>query len=897
MSTSVFEIHEKKQELLALIVDKTGIIGAEVAKKLQQSLLTVLVSEKKPETNTNIVAIPFQKTMPQIPDGSYSHIFFVWDGDRETLELVTPLLEKATQNQAMFLFVSYYHVYQQEYVEKISVYDKAFFVLTGDVFGYLDSILPLDRVLRETRKTKKMILDNIGLTPVYPALFADTVDGLMHVAFGTVREKVQLLFPKAPVTELSLAHLLQKIDPLIAIDFSKENNTSDTFILPEGHSVGPSSLSVLEKLQKTYEEIPVVEEEVAASQKISKQSHTFSQGPRKKKMNWFAFGVYALIVLLLFPVVITAGALFIGRGLLLQGVSSVQKGNLQTAQSAIQAAGVYFSIGQSGESVLDKELSFISKPTLLIAAENQTAQAVAMTQSLSNAVSGIVLMKNVLNGKTIRPESDFSEAINDIKKAQVAFSEMISGGQVPAQYQTQLGIVTDFANLFSRVSDVLPSVVGMDSKKTYLVLFQNNMELRPGGGFIGSYGLLTFDKGKITDFSIHDVYDADGQLKGHVEPPFAIRRYIPLVHWYLRDSNFDPDFTVDGKNAAFFLQQETGQVVDGVIGIDLDVVKGLIASLGKVSVPSYNETVTKDNFFLLTEKHAEKNSFAGSSQKKDFLRALFESIQTSFGNGKSNYGLLAKSFLQNLTEKHLLFSFSDTKVQDPFTTSNLSASLWDPRGIKENIINDFTGINEANIGIDKANYFLKRSVIQQVVMGGDGKITGNIVISYENTSPNYDWPGGVYRNYLRIMLPSGATLTDVNIDGKDQNLIAAITDPKVYEAPGFLAPKGLEIEKTQEQGKVLYGLLVTVPPATTQHVTISYALSQNVPLGNPLINYSLTLFKQAGTENYPYTFSLTYPVTYGVSQSTDGGFVGNGKVTYQMQFGEDKTLDIQLAKK
>jgi len=48
------------------------------------------------------------------------------------------------------------------------------------------------------------------------------------------------------------------------------------------------------------------------------------------------------------------------------------------------------------------------------------------------------------------------------------------------------------------------------------------MELRPGGGFIGSYAILSVDKGKITNFKIYDVYDADGQLKNHIEPPFAI---------------------------------------------------------------------------------------------------------------------------------------------------------------------------------------------------------------------------------------------------------------------------------------------------------------------------------------------------------------------------------------
>jgi len=64
------------------------------------------------------------------------------------------------------------------------------------------------------------------------------------------------------------------------------------------------------------------------------------------------------------------------------------------------------------------------------------------------------------------------------------------------------------------------------------------MELRPGGGFIGSYGILTMDKGKVSDFKIHDVYDADGKLKASIEPQFPVRRYLKLPHLFLRDSNF-----------------------------------------------------------------------------------------------------------------------------------------------------------------------------------------------------------------------------------------------------------------------------------------------------------------------------------------------------------------------
>ena len=101
-------------------------------------------------------------------------------------------------------------------------------------------------------------------------------------------------------------------------------------------------------------------------------------------------------------------------------------------------------------------------------------------------------------------------------------------------------------------------IAGDEKNKTYLILFQNNTELRPTGGFIGSYGLMTVKSGSMGSLSIHDVYEADGQLKAHVDPPMAFRDYMSQPNWFLRDSNFDPDFALSAQQAEWFLEKETG---------------------------------------------------------------------------------------------------------------------------------------------------------------------------------------------------------------------------------------------------------------------------------------------------------------------------------------------------
>jgi len=111
----------------------------------------------------------------------------------------------------------------------------------------------------------------------------------------------------------------------------------------------------------------------------------------------------------------------------------------------------------------------------------------------------------------------------------------------------------------------LPSILGQDTNKNYLILFENNMELRPTGGFIGHTVLQNFGGGKLNGLDINDIYSADGQLKGHGEPPAPIKNYLGEANWWFRDSNWDPDFPTSAERAEWFLNKEMDQNFDGVI--------------------------------------------------------------------------------------------------------------------------------------------------------------------------------------------------------------------------------------------------------------------------------------------------------------------------------------------
>src|SRR3989344_4137881 len=121
------------------------------------------------------------------------------------------------------------------------------------------------------------------------------------------------------------------------------------------------------------------------------------------------------------------------------------------------------------------------------------------------------------------------------------------------------------------IATIAESLLHTDgATRTYLILFQNSLELRPGGGFIGSFGILKIKDGAILHFSVHDTGNFDGRIPSTVEPPYPMRETLRINSWKLRDSNYSPDFHENAKWAETFYQLgqcHPGSRVPGRAGI------------------------------------------------------------------------------------------------------------------------------------------------------------------------------------------------------------------------------------------------------------------------------------------------------------------------------------------
>jgi nucleoside-diphosphate-sugar epimerase len=424
---------------------------------------------------------------------------------------------------------------------------------------------------------------------------------------------------------------------------------------------------------------------------------------------------------------------------------------------------------------------------------------------------------------------------------------------------------------------VLPRIIGATGQRTYLLLFQNNMELRPGGGFIGSFGLAKFINGRLVDLKIEDVYNADGQLKDAVVAPEPIKTYLKQPNWYLRDSNWSPHFPTNAAQAQWFIKNELGVDVDGVVAADLSLIKEVLAVLGPVELPDYQETIAAENLFEKAEYRVESDFFPGSTQKRDFLGALGRAvIQKVVNTNEGDWPALMAAAGKAAREKHLMVSFADPSLNQVVEERGLDGAVpLEREKVSGNQLRDFLMVVDANLGANKANYFVRRSVFHQVVADKDGNLAERVTIEYDNQSPADTWPGGSYTNYLRVYVTSGAVLQDVRIDNR--------TVPD-------------EIVRGRELGKTVWALPITVPIKSKLSVSFDYHLSDPLVFDGGLAVYDLQVLKQAGTVDDRYRLTFDFPAFYQILKSKPKAKARDQALVFSTTLEEDREFNLEIIK-
>ena len=134
------------------------------------------------------------------------------------------------------------------------------------------------------------------------------------------------------------------------------------------------------------------------------------------------------------------------------------------------------------------------------------------------------------------------------------------------------------------LTEVAPQLLGADRPRTYLLLFQNEDELRASGGFISAAGRVTVDAGRIISLTVEDSYAVDDFTTPYPDAPAPMHDYMGIDLWVFRDSNWSPDFPVAARQAISLYTQTRGGTIDGVIALNQRVVEALVDGLGPLTI-------------------------------------------------------------------------------------------------------------------------------------------------------------------------------------------------------------------------------------------------------------------------------------------------------------------------
>jgi len=579
------------------------------------------------------------------------------------------------------------------------------------------------------------------------------------------------------------------------------------------------------------------------------------------------------------------------------GFSAIKKGDTSRLQTVARITDFWLGQGRGILTVIGPPMLYFGNESFIRSQERmlsiagdlslaQTKAAQLITQSAlvtpllftkpdeikTNDVSLAVTLDNL--------RLDLAGLTNSLELAAAQLHILADDIHVPLVKTIELEItqaLTQIATINNLIT-VYRAAGGFDGQKTYLILLQNSMELRPTGGFIGSIATLGIEDGIMETPVVQDVYALDGQLKGHVAPPDPIKELLRQEHWYLRDSNWDPDFAVSGEKAAWFYQKETGKAVDGVIAIATPFLTSLLDVTGPLNLPDYNDRITKENFFGKSLFYTKADFFPGSTQKKDFLGSVATTLISHLTSGLTDKApALARVAGGALASGDIQFWFPDRQTQTIVKQAGwagevdrkVTCETSSPPCMVEKM-----AVVESNMGVNKVNAFIKRSIKSRVDVGEDGGVDGTIAITYQNTSTDDAAlsGGGVYLSYTRVYLAVDAQISSVFIDGE--------------EAP---------YSTTTENGSTIIGFVFTVPPGLEKTVTITYRRGTPLIFTNNESTLAVSIRKQPGMIDTNLDLAVSFPAGW-IPQASTGLLAGAREARYNTTLDSTKTYSITFSR-
>jgi hypothetical protein len=388
--------------------------------------------------------------------------------------------------------------------------------------------------------------------------------------------------------------------------------------------------------------------------------------------------------------------------------------------------------------------------------------------------------------------------------------------------------------------ETLPLVFGYPDESSFLVMMQNQNELRPTGGFLGTYGILTTKDGDIKELKSEDIYHLDMPVKDKikVEPPAPLKKYLGVNYWYLRDANWSPDWPTAAQKIIWFFKEENRLAnqpqkdlkIQGVLGITPELVIDLLTLVGPIKVgdAEYNQ----NNFYDLLQYKVEISYYDEGIRSWDRKNIIGDVLKELQGKLKQlpakKWPELLALLNKNLEEKDIIIYLSDADLQKTVISSGLGGEI-------KQINSDYLMVVDANMAALKTDAVMEKNISYELKQDNND-LLARVAIRYKHNG-GFDWKTTRYRSYTRIYVPQGSKLN------------------KVFGSDGSQ-------ESGQENNKTYFGAFVSIEPGESGELIFEYSLPEEIKKLIASGNYSLYLQKQAGNrQNIGVYLVLNKPPT------------------------------------
>lgn len=377
------------------------------------------------------------------------------------------------------------------------------------------------------------------------------------------------------------------------------------------------------------------------------------------------------------------------------------------------------------------------------------------------------------------------------------------GGRVVRQRITDVKTVVDLTDeLLSEARPMvkkLPELLGAFGEAKYLILFQNDKELRPTGGFITAYAVFRVEKGKIHLETADDIYKLDDTVTKNVTPPEEIIKYLNVYGWRLRDANFSPDFFESMRTFEDIYASSTQKKkINGIIAVDTHFLTRMMDVLGPLEIYGLSFTtkeVPECNcpmvvYELLKAAGLPRGYWVDN--RKDMIGVLLSGImKKAMVSPKQVYGKLWQTVWDAASEKHVLVYLKDADAQKGVEALGFAGRIKTYDG-------DYLHVNDGNLAGAKSNLFIVATVRRDVAVTSEGaNVTLTLEYKYPRVADNCSLErkeglclAGIYRDYLRVYLPRGSEVEEVRGFESKSRTFASL-DHTVVDGYFTVVPQGL----------------------------------------------------------------------------------------------------------